>query len=138
MVYIEKGSLNPANNCSYELNNFKYKTIKSFRVHAYLAYQTALTSSFRRSRHCAIIFDKNFNPIIISVNDKCVHAEVAAIEKASCKIPEGAWLLVVCGNMLGKMKMSKPCLKCYNHIKQSGIKNIIYSTGHMKFDVVHI
>jgi pyrimidine deaminase RibD-like protein len=125
------------NNVAYEINNSRYEPVKSFRNEAYKAYETALTSPFKRSRHCAIVFDSEFNPISISVNYGVIHAEVAVISECS-DIPEDAWILVVCGNMLGKMKLSKPCLKCYNHIKKSGIKKIIYSTGHMEFDVVYL
>jgi deoxycytidylate deaminase len=132
MVYVNR------NNTSYEINSFRYDAIKSFRVQAYLAYETALTSTLKRSRHCAIIFDEDCNPISISVNYLEIHAEVAAIMDAGSDFPEGSWMLVVCGNMLGKMKMSKPCLRCYNFVKKSGIKKIVYSTGHMNFDIVYL
>ena len=130
--------INRKNNTWYEINNNEYTPAKLFRSNAFKAYQMALTSQFKRSRHCAVIFDNDFNFICASVNYGVIHAEVAVITKYSGVIPMNAWILVVCGNMIGKMKMSKPCLDCYKCIKKSGIKKIIYSTGHMKFDVVYL
>ena len=53
-----------------------------------------------------------------------LHAEIMAIRKSHYTI--GTTLVVVRGN-IGKPMMARPCKYCIEHIKDSGIKTIIYS-----------
>lgn len=102
-----------------------------------MGYQKALTSDVKVAKHCAIILDKEYNILTYFVNDK-LHAEDGAIKQIG-NCPEAKYILVVRGNMLGNMTLSKPCLECYKSIKTcESIEQIIYTTGTMKFEIVYI
>lgn len=119
---------------------------KKIRTHAYFAYNKALTSNVKTGRHCAILLDEKYNKIDYFVNISCgrnsIHSEKGLIDKiksenstfdfSNCKI------IVIRGNFLGKLTMSKPCKNCYDSIVNSGIKTIIYSSGHNKFEIITI
>ena len=66
------------------------------------------------------------------------HAEIGAINKYKLEYPGcslvNCKLMVIRGNFLGKFTMSKPCIECYHSILESGIKTVIYSSGHQTYD----
>ncbi len=71
------------------------------------------------------------HPRIVSsehIKDHCsVHAEIDAIKKA--KDVSGATIYVARVNRRGEQRDSKPCSRCYEVIRNSGIKKIIYTTS---------
>jgi deoxycytidylate deaminase len=71
------------------------------------------------------------HPRIVSsehIKDHCsVHAEIDAIKKA--KDVSGATIYVARVNRHGEQRDSKPCSRCYEVIRNSGIKKIIYTTS---------
>ena len=71
------------------------------------------------------------HPRIVStehIKDHCsVHAEIDAIKKA--KDVTGATIYVARVNKRGKARDSRPCTRCYEVIKNNGIKKIIYTTS---------
>ena len=71
------------------------------------------------------------HPRIVSsehIKEHCsVHAEVDAIKKA--KDVTGATIYVARVNKRGKARDSRPCNRCYEVIKNNGIKKIVYSTS---------
>jgi deoxycytidylate deaminase len=71
------------------------------------------------------------HPRIVSsehIKDHCsVHAEVDAIKKA--KDVSGATIYVARVNRRGEQRDSRPCSRCYEAIKSSGIKKIVYTTS---------
>lgn len=71
------------------------------------------------------------HPMIVSaehIKDHCsVHAEVDAIKKA--KNVSGATIYVARVNKRGEHRESRPCKSCYETIKNSKIKKIVYTTS---------
>lgn len=71
------------------------------------------------------------HPRIVSskhIKDHCsVHAEIDAIKKA--KDVSGATIYVARVNKRGVARDSRPCNRCYEVIKNNGIKKIIYTTS---------
>jgi len=71
------------------------------------------------------------HPLIVSsehIKEHCsVHAEVDAIKKA--KDTTGATIYVARVNRRGQTRDSRPCNRCYDAIKKSGIKKIIYTVS---------
>lgn len=57
------------------------------------------------------------------------HAEVSCLSKVWESERKGAVLYVVRTRKTQKFGMSKPCPKCENFIKNSGIKKVIYTTN---------
>ena len=134
------------NNIEYELESHCYNPPKQIRNYAFMAYQLALSSPIKKGRHCAILLDHDSNILEIFVNKWhkykgiTVHAEYGAINKyiENNSIQPGCWLLVIRGNMLGDIKLSRPCLDCYNTIKNNNLSKVVWSTGYMKFEVSYI
>lgn len=102
-----------------------------------VAYETSRQATHSIKIGC-VIFDKK----IISKGYSCghkttphldaglvdkMHSEMMAIRKGDDVT--GATLVVVRGT-IEKPTMARPCRHCYNHIKKSGIKTIIYSTNN--------
>jgi deoxycytidylate deaminase len=71
------------------------------------------------------------HPRIVSsehIKQHCsVHAEVDAIKRA--KDVTGATIYVARVNRRGEQRDSRPCNRCYEAIKNSGIKKIVYTTS---------
>jgi deoxycytidylate deaminase len=71
------------------------------------------------------------HPRIVSsehIKDHCsVHAEVDAIKKA--RDVSGATIYVARVNKRGAARDSRPCNRCYEVIKNNGIKKIVYTTS---------
>jgi len=71
------------------------------------------------------------HPRIVSsehIKQHCsVHAEVDAIKRA--KDVNGATIYVARVNRRGEQRDSRPCNRCYEAIKNSGIKKIVYTTS---------
>lgn len=71
------------------------------------------------------------HPRIVSsehIKDHCsVHAEIDAIKKA--RDVSGATIYVARVNKRGSARDSRPCNRCYEVIKNNGIKKIIYTTS---------
>ena len=60
---------------------------------------------------------------------KTVHAEINALIRVCNKdLIKGSTMIVYRQNNNGKMAMARPCEMCLNFLKESGVKNIIYST----------
>lgn len=74
--------------------------------------------------------DRN-HPLIVSpehIKTECsYHAEEVAIKEAGDSL-KGAVIYVARVNKHGEDRNSKPCPKCLNLIKESGIKRIVYTT----------
>jgi len=70
------------------------------------------------------------HPMIVSsehIKTHCsVHAEVDALKKAGDV--RGATIYVARVNRIGLERNSRPCKYCYENIKSSGIKKIIYTS----------
>lgn len=71
------------------------------------------------------------HPRIVStehIKDHCsVHAEIDAIKKA--KDVSGATIYVARVNKRGQHRDSRPCSRCYEAIRNNGIKKIVYTTS---------
>jgi deoxycytidylate deaminase len=71
------------------------------------------------------------HPKIVSsehIKQHCsVHAEVDAIKRA--KDVSGATIYVARVNRRGEQRDSRPCSRCYEAIRKSGIKKIVYTTS---------
>jgi deoxycytidylate deaminase len=71
------------------------------------------------------------HPRIVSsehIKQHCsVHAEVDAIKRA--KDVSGATIYVARVNRRGEQRDSRPCSRCYEAIKESGIRKIVYTTS---------
>jgi len=104
-----------------------------------------------KNRHGAVIvksgrvlgtgYNKNRNhPSIVSpehIKTNCsYHAEELAIRSAGVNT-KGAILYVARVNKSGQDRDSMPCPKCFNLIKESGIKRIIHTTNSGRIDVHH-
>ncbi len=134
------------NNTNYILQSYKFKPTKKIRNYAFMAFQLALTSSVKKGKHCALILDNNSNILEIYVNKlisrrKSIHAEAGVINEyitKNNKHPTNCWIMVIRGNMLGDINLSRPCLKCYDYIKSYGIDKIVWSTGFMEFEVNYV
>lgn len=133
-------------NTFYELESFTYEPTKLIRNYAFMAYELSLTSSVKRGKHCALILDEESNILEMFVNtyndegNNSIHAESGAINnyfKKNERI-DNCWMLVIRGNMLGDITMSRPCLNCYNNIKKHNIKKVVWSTGYMVFEGAYI
>jgi hypothetical protein len=147
MSYPRSGSWN---NVTYELESFEYIPDKIIRNYAFMAYQLALTSTVKRSRHCALILDHESNILEIFVNTwidegnnqgSSIHAEAGACTNYFTKnkeYPKNCWMLVIRGNMLGDIGMSRPCLNCLNIIIGHKLNKVVWSTGYMEFEVAYL
>jgi tRNA(Arg) A34 adenosine deaminase TadA len=112
-----------------------YEPNKIERNIFFLAYELSFQSNIK-SRHTAIILDKNDNIKCVFLNKKIVgqkkseHAESGVIKKFKEEfdddLSDGYKLLVVKGTVYGKAN-SRPCYECFKSIKKSGIKEVIYS-----------
>lgn len=71
------------------------------------------------------------HPRIVSsehIKQHCsVHAEVDAIKRA--RDVSGATIYVARVNRRGEQRDSRPCSRCYEAIKESGIRKIVYTTS---------
>lgn len=78
------------------------------------------------------------HPSIVSpehIKTKCsIHAEESAIKDANYDV-RGAILYVARINKNGEDRDSKPCPRCLNLIKESGIKRVIYTTNSGRINV---
>ncbi len=120
----------------------KEQVAVSKRDQAYLSIASYLASQSEcRMKHGAVIVrggrvlstgvNKERNhPMIVSsehIKTHCsVHAEVDAIKRAGDV--RGATIYVARVNRRGQERNSRPCWRCYEEIKQSGIKKIIYTS----------
>ena len=80
----------------------------------------------------SIGINKNRNhPTVVSsehIKTHCsIHAEIDALRKV--KNAKGATIYVARVNRKGKARDSRPCNRCYEIIKNNGIKKIVYSTS---------
>ncbi len=133
----------------YSIRNVsEYIPSKIERNYSFFAYNLSLNSNVKHGRHCSILIDDYDNILSVFVNrynhdcKSSIHSETGCINKylkenkkyslQNCRI------LVIRGNMLGKMSMSKPCLECFKYIKHSGVKTIIYSSGHKTYQRVFV
>lgn len=134
------------NNTNYYLDSCDFKPDKKIRNYAYMAYEIALTSKIKKGKHCAIILDNNSNILEICVNKyvsnkKSIHAEIGVINTyitKNNKNPINCWIMIIRGNMLGDINLSKPCLDCYKYIKNYKFNKIVWSTGYMNFEVNYL
>ena len=133
-------------NTYYKINSYKYEPTKTIRNYSFMAYQLALTSTVKTSRHCALIIDHKSNILEIFINTPVEKGTTIHAEAGVCAqylnnrktYPKNCWLLVIRGNMLGDIKMSRPCLDCLNCIKEHNISKVVWSTGYMKFECADI
>jgi deoxycytidylate deaminase len=122
----------------------------SNRDNAYLSVARYFAKkSSARKMHGAIVvksgrvlgtgFNKNRNnPNIVSPEhiktDCSYHAEELAIRDAGTDV-RGAIIYVARVNKHGQDRDSMPCPKCFNLIKNSGIKRVIHTTSSGRVDV---
>jgi deoxycytidylate deaminase len=107
------------------------------------------TKSSARNMHGAVVvkggrvlgtgYNRNRNhPKIVSpehIKTKCsIHAEESAIKDANYDV-RGAIIYVARVSKNGEDRDSKPCARCFNLIKESGIKRIIYTTNSGRINV---
>jgi tRNA(Arg) A34 adenosine deaminase TadA len=139
---MEKGNIT-----DYCLRNVSdYIPTKIERNYSFLAYKLSLNSTVKSGRHCSILIDGDDNILSVFVNrynlTSSVHSEVGCIneylEENNKSSLKNCRILVIRGTFLGEMTLSKPCLECFKCIKKSGIKTIIYSSGHKKYQRVYI
>jgi len=100
----------------------------------------AKLSDVKKSKHIAALIINN-TPTYISTNKRnnskpfwpTMHAEVACLRKIKKeKISNKIILIVIRVDKENKLKLSRPCKKCFKHIKKAGIKKIAYSTNDGK------
>lgn len=104
----------------------------------YLAYEMSFQSSIRSARHAAFILDDNDEIRCVYLNQKVPykikseHAESGVIKKFQKELGvdnlEDYRLFVVKGTMLG-VGNSRPCYECFKSIRNSGIREVVYSNG---------
>ena len=86
-------------------------------------------------RHYAILLDKKGNIIKERSNNDgdCGHAEIRTLKNVDKKQYINGTMIIVRHVLNERMEnigsMSKPCKMCMRHIRYSGIKQIVYSTG---------
>lgn len=123
-----------------------YIPTKMERNLLFLAYRLSLESNNKNGRHAAIIIDEQDNILSVSVNKishgVSRHAEIGAIEEFNLsdnlyKTLHSCRMLVVRGNFFGDVTHSKPCLKCYNSLVESGIGQIIYSVSKNEYRKIY-
>lgn len=100
------------------------------------------SKSTARNTHGAVVvkggrvlgtgWNKNRNhPTVVSPEriktDCSYHAEEVAIREAGENNVRGAIIYVARVNKQGEDRDSKPCIKCQNLIRQSGIKRVIFT-----------
>lgn len=125
-----------------ETESREYNPDKNERNVAFLAYSLSLKSEVNHGKHCAVLLDTDDNVVHTFVNKKSkknqtkkkftVHAEAGLIDdflknnQGICSL-SGYKIIVVRGTNLRFKTNSRPCKKCYNSMKKSGIDRVIYS-----------
>lgn len=124
-----------------------YIPTKMERNLLFLAYRMSLESNNKNGRHAAIIIDEQDNILSVSVNKLSHgvsrHAEIGALDGVCLSVDNlrktlrSCRMLVVRGNFFGDITHSKPCLKCYNSLAESGIGQIIYSVSKNEYRKIY-
>jgi deoxycytidylate deaminase len=85
---------------------------------------SVLSCGTNRDRNCPSVFDNSHD----KSRHSSLHAEMAAIKKASTTSLVGATIYVARVNKQGLPRMSRPCNHCYVEILRAGIKEIVFTT----------
>lgn len=67
------------------------------------------------------------NPPFIDHLNATVHAEMAALKKV--RNIEGCTIYVARVNNSNIPRLARPCLSCYEHLSNAGIREIVYTTN---------
>lgn len=94
----------------------------------------ATKSTHPKHRHVALLFSQG-TLLVWANNTKQMHAEERVITIAKMlnfNLKKDMTLISIAIRKDGKLKLGKPCAKCQAKIKQSKIKNVLYSTCDQK------
>lgn len=125
---------------------------KKLRNLIHYARSKCYESNIRHGKHCAIIFsNSNFEILSMHVNKKIdnasIHAEAGAITNFDHNIINfglknvdinDVTILVIRSDMMGYIKMSMPCVECFEEIKRNGIRRVIYSVSDTEYETIMI
>jgi tRNA(Arg) A34 adenosine deaminase TadA len=132
-------------------NEITYRPTKTERNYAFMAYVYAFESIVSKGRHGAVLVGQNDTIVskfvnrhpLCSTERYSVHAEDGLINQVMSR-PEvqdlrGHTLIVVRSTFnSGQPTNSRPCKRCYNECKSSGIKRIIYSKSNNEYGCIYL
>lgn len=114
----------------------------------YQAFESCMESKIRKGKHCAMLIDTSSleqKHVYINKrlpNNHVHHAEEGLMDtlyQVNDQLDVKECFVFVCrANLIGEMKYSKPCENCQLKMKENGIHVCVYSSGHFKFEILHL